>query len=158
MICISEDFSIILELCDMVLIFLFRTKLLFQSTKKRASVQFEYEKLAPGASMEDRNDADSFQNKQFSSLKDPPKFVCNILHSIAINPQKAKDIIQNKERYWRYLKNISRTVKGNFNPWILNSMYVFFPYYIFFYMLMYSKIYIENFFCAQFCNYKKNNH
>lgn len=49
-----------------------------------------------------------------------PKFVCP--YKITIDADRAKDISSRRDRYHKYLKNISRTAKRNFNPWILNEM------------------------------------
>lgn len=57
----------------------------------------------------------------FQRIQEAPKFVCGVKNIIKIDPEKAKDIISKRDRFWRYLESISRTVKGDHNPWILNE-------------------------------------
>lgn len=51
-------------------------------------------------------------------IKNPPKFVCGISKIISVDPEKIKNIALQKDRFWKYLSEISRTIKGNFNPWL----------------------------------------
>lgn len=48
----------------------------------------------------------------------PPKFVCEVSHIISVDPVNAKEIAEHTEEFWKYLSRISRTIKGNFNPWV----------------------------------------
>lgn len=57
----------------------------------------------------------------FQRMQEAPKFVCGVKNIIKIDPEKAKDIASKRDGFWRYLESISRTVKGAYNPWILNE-------------------------------------
>lgn len=57
----------------------------------------------------------------FQRIQEAPKFVCGVKNIIKIDPEKAKNIVSKRDRFWRYLESISRTIKGAHNPWILNE-------------------------------------